>query len=219
MKDENDIKISKTIDSKRLQDLMDAGRGKYKNRLQIKLKYKESDPTFDPERVWNKMKDGTKWKNTELATVTGIDRQTIGNMRKGKYNDGLKRGSTSDTIEKIAEALDVDPEYLTGEQSGKRKRKRKISPEDEQILKDKMEKGRQLMILSDFLKIYGLHLQYDREFKPEQYSFYDEDGRLIREDRPVEELDVLVGVIMDHLRTGCDLIGLFFDEEIQMNYF
>ena len=213
MKAENKNEISKKIDAKRMADLMEAGRGKQKDRLQIKATYKDSDVTSGPQKVWDKMKDGTKWKNTELSTVTGIDRQTIGKLRNGKYYDNLEGGSTPDLIEKISEALDVDPEYLTGEQRAKRKKK--LTPAEEQKRKDRsaeLEKGRQLRILADLLKIYSIHLQFDHPVTPKQYSLYDADGQLIREDLPVEDLDGLVSMIMNYLRTGSDLISLFFGD-------
>lgn len=213
MKAEESIEVSKKIDPKRMADLMDTGRGKRKNRLQIRSTYKDSDVTSGPQKVWNRMKDGTRWKNTELSAVTGIDRQTIGKLRDGKYYDNLKGGSTPDLIEKISEALDVDPEYLTGEQ--RTKRKRKLTPAEEQERKDRsvvLEEGRQLRILANFLKIYSIHLQFDHPVTPKQYSLYDADGQLLRENLPVEDLAGLVDMVMNYLKTGSNLISLFFGD-------
>ena len=211
MKDVNKTDTARRIDPTILSVLMDSGRGKRKDRLQIKAKEKNSDITSSPSKVWDKMKEGTKWKNTELAAVTGIDRQTIGDIRKGTYK--TKSGSTSYLIDSIAEALDVDPDYLTGDQ--KTKRKKKQTPEDlKRIQKDQEDlvKGRKLRILADFMKIYSLHVKYDNAAVPQKYWLYDADGEMIRNGDDIKDLDPLLDIVMNHLRTGSNILNLFFED-------
>ena len=211
MKDVNTTDTAKRIDSDILSALMNSGRGKKKDRLQIRAEEKNSDITSSPSKVWSKMKDGTKWKDTELAAVTGIDRQTIGKIRKGVYS--TKNGSTSHLIDRIAEALDVDPDYLTGDQKAKRKRKR--TPEElKRIQKDQedMIKGRKLRILASFMKLYSVHVKYDSTVNPQQYWLIDADGELIRNGNDISDLDPLVDIVMNYLKTGSDILNMFFDD-------
>lgn len=208
----------KPIDHNKMSSLMESGRGKQKDRLQLKAVPTVSDPTFNPEKVFSKMRDGEKWKNTELAAVTGIDRKTIGKLREGKYYNGKTIGSNSGTIETIAEALDVDPEYLTGEQSAKRKKK--LTTEDLKRIQKNQEdriKGRKFRILADFMKLYSLNVKYeydecDSNVNPKHYWLWDADGELIRDGNDISDLDPLVDIVMNYLKTGSDILSLFFDD-------
>jgi len=204
---------SNRIDPNRLSTLMDSGRGKYKDRLQIRATGKSSDVTSDPYKIFEKMKEGRRWLNTELYAVTGIDRQTIGKMRKEGYYDHIKGGSTPDTINKIAEALDVDPEYLTGAQIVMKKKK--LTPEEEEKRKkifEDLDKSRNLRILKDFLKIFCVHIKLDNEEHPTKYWLYDANDDLIRDGVSIDDLNGLITIMFNYLNTGSDIIQLFFGE-------
>ena len=196
---------------------MESGRGKQKDRLQLKAVPTVSDPTFNPEKVFSKMTDGEKWKNTELAAVTGIDRKTIGKLREGKYYNNKTIGSNSDTIAKIAYALDVDPDYLTGNQPQMRRdpeweKKRQLRKQRKKDETKRLEKVAKLRALKNFLKLYGIQIEYDDEEDPSIYWLYDSEDDLIRDYEDIDDLNGLITIIFNYLNTGSDIIQLFFGE-------
>lgn len=207
----------KPIDHNKMSSLMESGRGKQKDRLQLKAVPTVSDPTFNPEKVFSKMTDGEKWKNTELAAVTGIDRKTIGKLREGKYYNNKTIGSNSDTIAKIAYALDVDPDYLTGNQPQMRRdpeweKKRQLRKQRKKDETKRLEKVAKLRALKNFLKLYGIQIEYDDEEDPSIYWLYDSEDDLIRDYEDIDDLNGLITIIFNYLNTGSDIIQLFFGE-------
>lgn len=207
----------KPIDHNKMSSLMESGRGKQKDRLQLKAVPTVSDPTFNPEKVFSKMTDGEKWKNTELAAVTGIDRKTIGKLREGKYYNNKTIGSNSDTIAKIAYALDVDPDYLTGNQPQMRRdpeweKKRQLRKQRKKDETKRLEKVAKLRVLKNFLKLYGIQIEYDDEEDPSIYWLYDSEDDLIRDYEDIDDLNGLITIIFNYLNTGSDIIQLFFGE-------
>lgn len=207
----------KPIDHNKMSSLMESGRGKQKDRLQLKAVPTVSDPTFNPEKVFSKMRDGKKWKNTELAAVTGIDRKTIGKLREGKYYNNKTIGSNSDTIAKIAYALDVDPDYLTGNQPQMRRdpeweKKRQLRKQRKKDETKRLEKVAKLGALKNFLKLYGIQIEYDDEEDPSIYWLYDSEDDLIRDCEDIDDLNGLITIIFNYLNTGSDIIQLFFGE-------
>ena len=208
----------KKIDDTRLSKLMKSGRGKQKDRF-LGKSLSSCSENFDPINVFNKMKDNDPWTDRELAVITRIPSRNIGKLRRGVYylprkvKNEIKevKGSTQDTINKIAEALDVDPEYLTGEQIALKKKK--LTPEEEERRKrmfEDLDKSRNLRILKDLLKIYSVNIKFDDDAHPSKYWLFDSDGDVIKNGEDVEDLNGLIEILFNYLNTGADIIQLFF---------
>lgn len=215
------INTNNMIDADRLNELMKSGRGKQKDRLKIKTVQKNRDVTATPEKRWKRMKENTEWLNTELELVTGVARPNIGNIRNRKYytvDGGKNKSSDLHTIEAIAEALDVDPDYLTGKQS-----KMRVDPEKEKLkqqrkkdAKERLENMSKLRTLKNFLKFYGLRIIYDDEISPTKYWLRDDSDCLIRDGDDVKDLIPLMEIMFNHLRTGSSIIQLFIGEDMDI---